>query len=107
MKRMCTPFRDGFLASYGDDTTSTFCLYTQVVPSSAGLQKSQIKVAVLIAFVAHAGVFLIILDVIEQHAVVKPRYFCSRLLQKWLQRFMFEHIPGKKQDTWAGLGGDE
>ena len=53
MKRMCTPFHDGFHASHRDDATSKSCLHTQLVPSSVSLQKSQIKVEVLIVFVAH------------------------------------------------------
>jgi hypothetical protein len=69
MKRMCIPFHAGFLASHGDDATSTSCLHTQLVPSSASLQKSQIKVEVLIVFVAHTEVFLIILEFIKQHTM--------------------------------------
>jgi hypothetical protein len=99
MKRMCTPFRDGFLASHRNDTTSTSCCHTQLAPLLARLQKSQIKVEFLIAFVAQTEVFLIILDVIEQHTRVKLRYSCSKLLQEWLQQYPFEHIPGKKQGT--------
>ena len=65
MIHICIPFHTGSLASHGDDATSTSCLHTQLAPLLAGMQKSQIKVAVLIAFVAHTEVFLIILDVIE------------------------------------------
>jgi hypothetical protein len=50
---MCTPVHDGFHASHREDATSKSCLHTQLVPSSVSLQYSQIKVEVLIVFVAH------------------------------------------------------
>jgi hypothetical protein len=41
MKRMCTQFHDGYLASHRDDSTSESCLHVQLGSRISELRESQ------------------------------------------------------------------